>query len=164
MVSFRQPKSMLEIVPITIKDAKRFIRAHHRTHRPPQGGLFALAVAEGERICGVAVVGRPISRIRQSNEPFTCELTRCATDGTEHANSKLYRAARRAARQLGWRRLITKSLPDESGASPKAAGYRCLGTVPGGEWSRASRPRLDDHPTGDKVLWDIVEPSRVSVQ
>jgi hypothetical protein len=146
---------MLEIVPQTIKEAKRFVRAHHRTHRPPQGGLFALGVADDGRLCGVAIVGRPISRVRQANEPFTVELTRCATDGTEHANSKLYRAAWSAARALGWRRLITKTLPDESGASPKAAGYRNLGVVPGGKWHRESRPRLDDHPTGDKVLWDM---------
>jgi hypothetical protein len=146
---------------MTIKDAKRYVRAHHRTHRPPAGGLFALAVAVGGRICGVAIVGRPISRIRQANEPYTVELTRCATDGTPNANSMLYRAAWRATRALGWRRLITKTLPEESGVGPKAAGYRNLGVVSGGKWSRESRPRLDDHPTGDKVLWDI-DPSIVN--
>lgn len=146
---------MLEIVPVTIKEAVRYCK-RHRTHKPPKGGLFAVGVAADGRLCGVAVVGRPISRVRQANEPFTVELTRVTTDGTFNANSKLYRAAWRAARQLGWRRLITKTLPEESGASPKAAGYRCLGTVPGGEWSRESRPREDDHPTGPKVLWDCV--------
>jgi hypothetical protein len=85
---------------MTIKDAKRYLKKHHRTHTPCQGGLFALGVADDGRVCGVAVVGRPISRIRQVNEPFTVELTRCATDGTRNANSKLYRAAWRAARQL----------------------------------------------------------------
>lgn len=147
----------MEIVPITIKDAKRYIKKHHRTHKRLQGALFAIALARDGKIIGVATVGRPISRVRQANEPFTVELTRVATDGTPNANSKLYRAAWRAARALGWKRLITKTLPEESGASPKAAGYRCLGTVPGGEWSRESRPRLDDHPTGDKILWDIGE-------
>jgi hypothetical protein len=146
---------MLEIVPMTIKDAKRYLKKHHRTHKPCEGGLFALGVADDGRLCGVAVIGRPISRIRQDNEPFTVELTRCATDGTPNANSKLYRAAWRAARQLGWRKIITKTLPSESGSSPRGAGYKCLGIVPGGKWHRASRPRPDDHPTGDKILWEL---------
>lgn len=141
---------------MTISEAKRYLRKHHRTHKPCQGGLFALGVADGIRLCGVAVVGRPISRVRQANEPFTVELTRCATDGTPNANSKLYRAAWEAARRLGWRKLITKTLPEESGSSPRGAGYKCLGVVPGGKWSRESRPRLDDHPTGDKVLWEMI--------
>lgn len=138
-----------------ISEAKRYIKKHHRTHKRLTGALFAIGVAQEGRLCGVATVGRPISRIRQANEPFTVELTRVATDGTHGANSKLYRAAWEAARKLGWRKLITKTLPEESGASARGAGYKCLGIVPGGEWHREARPGADDHPTGDKVLWEM---------
>jgi hypothetical protein len=144
---------MLQIVPQYISEAMVFVRQHHRTHEEPPGALFALGVADGARLCGVAIVGRPVSRIRQTNEPFTAELLRVCTDGTKNANSKLYAAAWRAARQLGWRKLISKTLPEESGIGPKAAGYKCLGVVPGGKWHRELRPRLDNFPTGVKLLW-----------
>jgi hypothetical protein len=49
------------VVPITLREARAFVAAHHR-HHAPQGGLFALGAAEGERVVGVAIVGRPVAR------------------------------------------------------------------------------------------------------
>ena len=41
----------LQVVPCTIRDACAFVAQHHRHHRPPQGALFAVAVAdENERL------------------------------------------------------------------------------------------------------------------
>lgn len=142
----------LRIVPCTISEAREFIARHHRHHRPPVGGLFAVAVAVGADVVGVAIVGRPVARGAQDG--WTAELTRMATDGTRNACSMLYGAAWRAARALGWVRLITYTLPEEGGASLRAAGWRCIGEAGGGSWSCPSRPRVDMHPTQVKMKWE----------
>ncbi|WP_370948850.1 XF1762 family protein [Amycolatopsis sp. cg5] len=46
----------------------------------------------------------------------------CTLVGSRNTNSMLYGAAWRAARALGYRRLITRSQAGESGASLRAAG------------------------------------------
>ncbi|WP_394814739.1 XF1762 family protein [Streptomyces millisiae] len=97
--------SALEIVPVTFRQAKQFIAAHHRHHPPPQGMKVALGVAADDILVGVAVVGRPLAR--HLDDGRTAEVTRTCTNGTPNANSKLYGAAWRAAKALGYRRLVT---------------------------------------------------------
>lgn len=143
----------MTIVPCTISDASEFIAQHHRHHRPPVGGLFAVACANDEgAVCGVAVVGRPVARMSQNG--WTAEVTRLATDGTKNACSILYAACWRAARALGYRKLITYTLNTEPGTSLKAAGWKCVGEVRGRSWSCESRPRVDRHPLQGKLKWE----------
>jgi hypothetical protein len=117
------------------------------------GGLFAVAVTEAAQIVGCAIVGRPSARMLADD--FTAEVTRCCTTGARNACSMLYRACWRASRALGYRRLVTYTLPEEGGASLRGAGLRCVGKAGGGSWSRASRPRIDTHPTQEKLRWEI---------
>lgn len=142
----------LTVIPITISDAKVFVGQNHRHHKPPQGGLFAVACAEGETVVGVAIIGRPVSRML--DDGWTAEVTRLATDGTRNACSILYSAAWRASRSLGYRRLVTYILDTEPGTSLKAAGWKCVGEAGGGKWSRKGRPRVDSHPTQLKFRWE----------
>lgn len=141
----------LELQPITIGEAKAFIREHHRHHKPPVGGLFAVAVNDGEKVVGVCVIGRPVAR--KSCDGYTAEVTRVATDGTRNACSILYGAAWRAARALGYRRLQTFTLPEEGGTSLRASGWTLIGEAGGGSWNSKSRPRVDKHPTQKKFKW-----------
>jgi hypothetical protein len=67
----------------------------------------------------------------------------------------LYRAAWRGAKALGWRRLVTYTLAEESGSSLRGAGFKCLGIAGGGSWSRKDRPRVDKHPTQEKIKWEL---------
>lgn len=140
----------LRLLPCTLTDAAAFVRQHHRHHRPPQGGLFAVAVGD-DAVRGVAIVGRPVARGLQDG--WTAEVTRLATDGSRNACSMLYGACWRAARALGWRRLVTYTLPSEGGASLRAAGWRLIGEAGGGSWSCESRPRV--HPTQAKLRWEV---------
>ena len=64
----------LEIVPISLKEANKFVEEHHRHHKPVVGHKFSIAVAENERIVGVAIVGRPVSRYL--DDGWTLEVTR----------------------------------------------------------------------------------------
>lgn len=142
------------IVPITLREANAFVALHHRHHDPTVGGLFAVGCAE-EIMIAVAIVGRPTARMLQDD--WTAEVTRlCARPGVASlgACSMLYAAAWRAARALGYRRLVTYTLPEEGGASLRGAGWKCLGEAGGGSWDRRARPRVDTHPTQRKLRWE----------
>ncbi len=146
----------LEIVPVTQIEAKAFIEEHHRHHKPSVGDVFRLAVANDllGTIHGVAMVGRPVAR--HLDDGWTLEVTRCCTDGTKNAASKLYSASWRAARAMGYRRLITYTLATESGASLRGAGWKLLGeatTKIGQGWNTPIRPRVDTHPLQLKLKW-----------
>ena len=142
----------LSLVPCSVQDAREYVRQQHRHHAPPVSGLFAVACAKGHAICGVAIVGRPVARMLQDG--WTAEVTRLATDGSKNACSLLYGACWRAARALGYRRLVTYTLATEPGTSLRAAGWREVGRVEGRSWNCASRPRVDRHPTQDKIRWE----------
>lgn len=129
------------------------VRKLHRHLPPSRGWLWGIAANDGQRLVGVICVGRPIPKAYQDG--WTWEATRCATDGTRNANSKLYAAAWRAARAMGYRRIITYNLPSESGASLRAAGYRVVHQTRAQEWDRPSRPRFDDRPIEPKLLWEV---------
>jgi len=142
----------LQLVPITQREAFAYVERHHRHHRPPRGSILQLAVAKDENIVGVAIVGRPVSRMLQDG--WTAEVIRVATDGSRNACSKLYGAAWRAVRALGYKRLITYTLPEEGGASLRGAGFHLVGQAGGGSWSRTDRPRVDLHPLQIKLRWE----------
>lgn len=141
----------MQLQPITYKEACEFIKEHHRHHLPPQGWKFGIAVNDGEKVVGVITVGRPVAR--QLDNAWTLEVTRCCTDGTKNAASMLYGAAWRAAKALGYKRMITYILVEEEGTSVKAAGWKELYVTRGGDgW--LSRPRVIKHPTGQKKLFE----------
>jgi hypothetical protein len=119
---------------------------------PPQGWKFGIGVNDGREVRGVITVGRPVSR--RFDDGMTLEVTRCCTDGAKNAASMLYGAAWRAAKSLGYTRIVTYTLEAEPGTSLTAAGWKALYVTPGRTWSVPSRPRVDRHPLGAKTLWE----------
>lgn len=146
-----QRDKRLQLRPTTFREACDFIRKHHRHHKPPAGCRFVIGVELNGELVGVIVAGRPVSRVL--DDGYTLEATRCCTDGTPHAASKLYAAVRRAAAAMGYKRVITYTLAEETGTSLRAAGWQPEAKSPGGSWSRPNRPRQDPNPTGPKVRW-----------
>ena len=142
----------LTIVPVTFAEANAFVAQHHRHHKPRVGCKFCIAVADENGIVGVAIIGRPVARML--DDTWTLEVNRVATDGTKNACSALYSASWRAARALGYRKLITYILDSEPGISLRAAGWKCIGAAGGGSWSRPSRPTIDTHPLQAKIRWE----------
>jgi hypothetical protein len=114
---------------------------------------------EEGRLIGVVTAGKPIARA--NDDGHTLEITRCCVlEGKKNASSKLYAAAIRAARATGFLRVITYSLPEESGASLKAVGFQPDGTTknnPNG-WDMPGRPRKKPmrYPNGPKIRWSKV--------
>lgn len=145
---------MIEIVPLSLGEANALVSKWHRHHRPVVGHKFAMGASHNGVIVGAAIVGRPVARLL--DDGLTLEVNRVSTDGTRNACSALYGACRRAAFALGYRRLITYTLPEEGGASLRGAGWRLLGTAGGGNWNCSGRPRIDTahELRGQKLLWE----------
>ena len=152
-------------IPLELEEANDFVARHHRHHGVVRGFKFAIGcVDKTGAIVGVAIIGRPVARERQDG--MTLEISRlCSTAvgdvqdsaGNWHSDavcSYLYGAARRAVFAQGYLRLGTYILASEPGTSLKAAGYRLVGEVRGRSWNCKSRPRVDKHPTQDKLLFE----------
>lgn len=143
----------LQITPINLDEANAFVEANHRHHKPVPGAKFCVAVSEENDVVGVAIVGRPVSR--HLDDGWTLEVNRCCTNGTKNACSMLYSSAWRAARAMGYQKLITYTLESEGGASLRGAGWQCVGetNTKNQGWNRSTRPRVDTHPLQQKLKW-----------
>ena len=145
---------MLRIVPTTLEEANGFVTKHHRHHKATVGHKYSIAVADDTgKVRGVAIVGRPVARGYDNG--WTLEVNRVCTDGCPHACSKLYAAAWRITREMGYEKLITYTLPEEGGASLRGAGWKLVGKTKGGNWNCTARPRVDTDELlrGQKLLW-----------
>lgn len=146
----------LAAVPMTLTEANAFVANFHRHNKPTQGGLFAVGASDGEGLVGVGIVGRPVARLLQDG--MTCEVTRCCVrdEAPKGACSFIYAALWRAARALGWRRLVTYTLASESGASLRGAGWKVVGETQPGGWDRDGRTR-DWQPIygQQKLRWEV---------
>ena len=135
---------MIRLVPTTLREANAFVKAHHRHHKPVTGHKFSIGCTADGRLVGVAIVGRPVSRYLDNG--LTLEVNRLCTDGTKNACSMLYAAAWRAARAMGYEKIITYTLDTENGASLRAAGWTCAGLAGGKRWTGSRRPAADLYP------------------
>lgn len=124
---------MLQIKPIDFPTAAQFVDSYHRHHKRPTGHKFSIACYDDDRLCGVAMVGRPVSRYLDDGN--TLEVNRLCTDGTRNACSILYAHAWRATRAMGYSRIITYTLAIESGSSLRASGWTCEGSAGGRNWT-----------------------------
>ena len=147
----------LEAVPITLQEASAYIDRRHRHNAGPKFHKFSIclrAAGEPEPV-GVAVAGIPKARKQMDGE--TLEIDRCCTD-VRYADvcSCLYARAIRIGREMGYRRFLTYTLPEESGSSLRAVGFQPDGiTKPSAKgWDSPSRPRhTARYPAGEKIRW-----------
>lgn len=146
----------LRIVPIELKKANAAVNAWHRHHKPAQGHRFSLAVLdESNLVRGCAIVGRPVARLAGAPDRVL-EVVRVATDGCPNACSALLGAAARAGKAMGFEKIQTYTLPEEGGASLRAAGWVCIGEAGGGQWKHTDgKERRSDQPTGIKFRWEL---------
>ena len=143
---------MFEIAPLSLTAANVFVAEHHRHHKPVCGHKFSIGCMADDKLTGVAIVGRPVSRYLDNGT--TLEVTRLCTDGTKNACSFLYGAAWRAAKALGYTKIITYTLDSESGASLKASGWKCAGIAGGLRWTGKRKPKTDLYPSQMKLRYE----------
>ena len=149
----------MRVVPVKHAEANEFVRRLHRHSRPTVGAIYCVGVADDSGLRGVAICGRPVARRLDDGE--TVEILRVATDGAKNACSMLYGACKRAAKALGYRRVITYTLPQEGGASLKASGFAFDGDAGGSSSMWHSRPRRTAQPVGDDLVggkWRWIAP------
>jgi hypothetical protein len=141
-------------VPLHLREANEFVAKHHRHNLPTVGGKFALGAAVDGEIVGVAIAARPVAR--RLDDGKTLEVLRICTDGTRNANSFLYGRVKRIALLMGYEKVITYTLEEESGASLRAVGAQVVGTLKPKEWSVPSRPRESQEVDGKaKYKWEL---------
>lgn len=143
----------LTVFPIDLAEANAFVEQWHRHHSRVVGCKFCIAAGLADTCVAVCICGRPVARAE--DDGFTIEILRLASDGTPNACSFLYRAAWRVAKEMGYKRGVTRILNTENGASLRGAGWTLLGPSGGGSWSCPSRPRIDKHPLQGKLLWEV---------
>lgn len=141
----------MEIRPCTLKTANEYVKQHHRHHPPTTGHKFSIACYDGDRICGVAICGRPVSR--HLDDGVTLEINRLCTDGTYNACSMLYGACARIAKEMGYHSVITYILESENGASLKASNFICEGEAGGEVWTGKRSGRDNGVPKEKKTRW-----------
>lgn len=141
----------MEIRPIHLKEANEFVKKYHRHNIPTVGGKFAISCYDGDRICGVAICGRPVSR--KLDDGLTLEIYRNCTDGTWNACSMLYGACGRIAKSMGYKKIITYTLQSENGASLKASGFIFDGEAGGKVWTGSRKREYFVAPKEMKNRW-----------
>ena len=144
--------SMLSLCPVSLAEANAFVAEHHRHHKPVRGHKFSLGCMVNGQLVGVAIVGRPVSRYL--DDGLTLEVNWLCTDGTQNACSFLYGAAARAARTMGYRKIITYILDTENGVSLRAAGWKCAGLAGGRMWTGKRRPSEPLYPAQMKYRYE----------
>lgn len=155
----------IEVVPMTVKEAKRRVKQWHRKLEDMTGGMFAAGISEGGELRGVAVAG---NGARVWNAQGKLVISRVAVEeredgkGVRNGCSRLYAALSRAAEALGWREVWTYTLPSEPGSSLVGAGFENMGlTKPDANWGRRGRPRDPAKLQGEKVRWrKVLRPER----
>lgn len=149
--------TQLKACPITLKEARTYVDRHHRHNAAPKFHKFSvcLRAADEAEPVGVAIASTP--KARHQMDGVTLEINRCCCDPRyADACSRLYALAIRARREMGFRRFLTYTLPEESGSSLKAVGFQFDGMVPASAvgWDSPSRPRKPErYPEGEKLRW-----------
>jgi len=143
---------MLALVPVSLREANAFVDAHHRHHKPVTGHKFSIGCKAEGRLVGVVIAGRPVSLYL--DDGLTLEVNRLCTNGEKNVCSMLYAAAARAAKAMGYRKIITYTLDTEPGTSLRAAGWLCAGPAGGERWTGKRRPAADLYPAQMKLRYE----------
>lgn len=146
-------QNQLRIVPLSLDEANTLVAHWHRHHKPLSQSKFCIGVTEIDgRICGAAIVGRPVARLL--DDGMSLEVNRCVTDGTPNACSALYGAVARAAKAFGYVRVWTYTRVDELGSSLRAAGWKLDDpAIRARSWDMPGRRRQDKTEIVGRQRW-----------
>jgi len=143
--------AMLSARPLTLRQALAALKEWHRHHKTDRGHRWSIGACVGNELVGVVIAGRPKGPGWDHYRDI--EACRLATNGHKNACSFLYGRAARAAREMGYRIIVTYTLESEPGTSLRAAGWICDGRVrrDGKGWQ--NRPGRQAENQGPKVRW-----------
>jgi hypothetical protein len=149
----------LDLRPVTLRRANAHVAEFHRHNKPVRGHLFSVAVHSEGELVGVAILGRPVSRVMDDGQ--TAEVLRCcvAPGAPKNVPSMLYAALWRAWRAVGGRKALTYTLQSEGGASLRAAGWKPAAVLPPRDaagWTNRGKGReAQDVVAEPKIRWEV---------
>lgn len=146
------------VVPLTLAAANAFVKEHHRHNKPVVGHKFSIGLMQDGKLIGVGIAGRPISR--HLDDGLTLELTRvCVAPGHVNACSKLLGRLKQLGQLMGYARIKTYTLVEESGSSLRAVGATPERHCPPSRWNR---PGSTWQPVYErqKTRWELVRERR----
>ncbi len=151
----------MEPVILDLAEANRFIGLHHRHSVPlkPINVKFIIGLQHLNEVVGVSIMGRPVNR--HIEDGTTIEIRRLATNGLKVACSFLLARSCEVAYSLGYQKVVTYTLQEESGSSLKAVGFTISHkSNSNGKWKRngvsTTQTRLDGRdliPSKNKICW-----------
>jgi hypothetical protein len=147
----------MKVVPCSIREAKGFVREHHRHAPACTGAVLAIGLEHAGELVGVGLLGRPKARVLAADR-FTAEAVRvCVRQGAPKGSvSKLNSRLKRIWQLQGGVWFKTYTLAHESGASLRGAGAQVDREIKRRSWSCDARPRqaraIEEH---DKLRWDF---------
>ena len=150
-----QLQGRLEIIPVTLRDARAFNEKHHRHCCAPHAHKFSvgLTLSGGNELFGVAVASTPKARLGYDKR--TLEVNRvCVYPPIQNGCTKLYGAVIKIGKVMGYKKFITYTLSSEDASSVRAAGFRYAGKVSSGKWDRPGRHRDNQkYPDEPRERW-----------
>ena len=146
----------LVFAPISIRDAKAFVREHHRHNPTVTGARTAIALELNGQLVGVGLLGNPKARGLASDR-FCAEAVRVCTSSSapKGAAGKINARLKRIWQLHGGVRWVTYNREDESGASMRGAGLSPVANVRGRQWGCESRPRAANEVV-NKTRWETL--------
>jgi len=166
------PKQLsVRIVPCSLRKANDFVAVYHRHSKRTarNGGKFAVAIANGTAVIGIAIVGNPLSATYMNG--VTAEVLRTCVlpDPPKNCNSMLYGACRRIWFEMGGHKILTYTLTHESGASLRGAGWTLAAEIKGhntATWGKSDHltTRKQQDIIGErKYRWEAINPHFVAI-
>jgi hypothetical protein len=126
----------LRTIPLTLAQANDYVAKLHRHHDRCTAHRFSFGAVKDGWLVGVVIVGRPVSFHYDAYN--VAEVSRLCSVGTRNTCSFLYGAAARIARDMGFYRIQTYTLEEETGESLRAYG-NAISPWPAAEFIAAYR-------------------------
>lgn len=113
------------IVPVSLKDANEFLARYSRNYRPIPGCKFTIGCAIEGRLMGVVIVGRC------RGDSLALQVDGIYAAGGRTAYCMLYGAAARAAKAMGYHRIMAFLPSGEPDSGLRSACWKCVGLADG---------------------------------
>ena len=146
----------LSCIPLTLKDANKFVKEFHRHNKDCRGHRFSIGAIYKDELVGVAIIGRPIAR--KLDQKLIAEVLRnCVKpDAPKGTCSFLYSKAIQVWQVLGGKKVITYTLETEKGSSLKAVSFKDVSKSPVFKygWTNRNNRVLPDTQKIRKIRWE----------
>lgn len=109
------------ITPVSLQEANSFLARYEKTYKPVPGCKFTIGCAIKGRLMGAIIVGRC------HGDSLALQVDCIHAAGGRTAYCMLYGAAARAAKAMGYHRIMAFISKDETDSGLRSACWKCVG-------------------------------------